>query len=114
MLDHLPEGTSDFLQDSSDETVSTQALRILQREMTAALLPPGSRREGMLDEYVNLKDLHPDIPELTELAGGKGANQRCEVFLPLVEDASGSGGGGGGGLASPLHDHHRVETADDR
>lgn len=86
MLGHLPEGTSDFLQDSSDETVSTQALRNLQREMTTSLLPPGSRREGMLDEYVNLKDLHPEIPELTELAGGKGANQRCEVFLPLVED----------------------------
>ncbi|PFH36967.1 hypothetical protein BESB_034250 [Besnoitia besnoiti] len=88
MIEQMPEGASDFLHDSTDAAVSSQALRNLQRDMASALLPRGSRREGMLDEYVNIKDLHPDIPELTELAGGKAANQRCEVFLPLTDAAA--------------------------
>ncbi|CBZ54831.1 conserved hypothetical protein [Neospora caninum Liverpool] len=91
MIDQLPEGASDFLHDSTDETVSTQTLRNLQRDLASSLLPRGSRREGMLDDYVSIKDLHPELPELTELAGGKAANQRCEVFLPLTDSLDEAG-----------------------
>ncbi|KFG62117.1 putative transmembrane protein [Toxoplasma gondii RUB] len=92
MIDQLPEGAADFLRDSQDAAVGSQTLRNLQRDLASALLPRASRREGMMDDFVSIKDLHPELPELSELAGGKAANQRCEVFLPLTDAVAGAEG----------------------
>ncbi|KEP62673.1 UNVERIFIED_CONTAM: hypothetical protein HHA_215690 [Hammondia hammondi] len=94
MIDQLPEGAADFLRDSHDAAVGTQTLQNLQRDLSSSLLPRASRREGMMDDFVSIKDLHPELPELTELAGGKAANQRCEVFLPLTDAVAGAEGEG--------------------